>query len=142
MGPTAAKAFSVKYYKGLGTSTAAEAKDYFRDPHLVTYACIDPVCRDSLDLAFNKKRADDRKAWLGKYDKDAIIQYGAETKVPFDTFIHRDLIHYSTYDNMRSIPHLQVGVSPPHPPTGGRAPRPPAHFYHGMQCFRFHIFCF
>lgn len=101
---------SVKYYKGLGTSTAAEAKEYFRDMKLVTYGCDDPGCKEALDLAFNKKRAHDRKAWLEAYDKGAILRYGATTQVAFSDFVHRDLIHFSKYDLERSIPHVQDGL--------------------------------
>jgi DNA topoisomerase-2 len=107
-----AKTFSVKYYKGLGTSTAAEAKEYFREMRLVTYACDDPGCKESLDIAFSKKRADDRKEWLGFYRKDDVIEYGAETRVPFSAFINRDMIHFSIYDNQRSIPSAIDGLKP------------------------------
>ena len=31
------KGFSIKYYKGLGTSTPKEAKEYFRDLKMVNY---------------------------------------------------------------------------------------------------------
>jgi DNA topoisomerase-2 len=33
MGKSGAESFNVKYYKGLGTSTAREAKEYFSDLH-------------------------------------------------------------------------------------------------------------
>ena len=33
------KGWSVKYYKGLGTSTSADAKEYFRDMKVVEYEC-------------------------------------------------------------------------------------------------------
>ena len=33
IGKTASEQFNVKYYKGLGTSTAKEAKEYFSDLH-------------------------------------------------------------------------------------------------------------
>ena len=110
VGPATAKGYSIKYYKGLGTSTAAEAKDYFRDKKVITYGCSDPYCKESLDLAFNKKRANDRKAWLGKYDKDAIVEYSKDMHVPFHDFVHKDLVHFSKYDNERSIPHVQDGL--------------------------------
>ena len=112
VGPAMAKAFSVKYYKGLGTSTANEAKEYFRDPKIVTYGCgnDEASCKEALDMVFNGKRADDRKAWLKKYDKDSTLQYGSETKVPYVDFVNKDFIHFSMYDVSRSIPHIQDGL--------------------------------
>ncbi|MEM4260953.1 MAG: ATP-binding protein [Candidatus Woesearchaeota archaeon] len=56
----------MKWYKGLGTSTAKEFGEYLEkiDDHLVTLKIIDSSDGDSIDLAFNKQRADDRKKWL------------------------------------------------------------------------------
>jgi DNA topoisomerase-2 len=107
-----ARGWDIKYYKGLGTSTNAEAKEYFKNMQMVTYGCDDPMCKDSLDLAFNKKRADDRKAWLRKYEKKAILEYKLDknVRVSFDNFINKDFIHFSVYDNERSIPHVQDGL--------------------------------
>ena len=60
------KKWHVKYYKGLGTSTAAEAKVYFSDlgTHRIQFAYEDPADFDAIDMAFSKKRIVDRKAWL------------------------------------------------------------------------------
>jgi len=55
--------WKIKYYKGLGTSTDTEAKEYFKDMKQVKYVCTEESDQ-SIDLAFNKKRADDRKKWL------------------------------------------------------------------------------
>jgi DNA topoisomerase-2 len=55
-----------KYYKGLGTSTAAEFKSYFEnmDNYLFRIDMTDKDDKDAIDLAFNGQRADDRKVWL------------------------------------------------------------------------------
>lgn len=70
----------MKYYKGLGTSTAAEAKEYFRniDAHLKDFVS-ESAERDSeaINLAFHKKKADERKHWLENYDCQE-IDYGAK----------------------------------------------------------------
>merc|ERR1719182_60688 len=60
------KGFKVKYYKGLGTSTAAEAKEYFRRirQHEIMFKYKGDSCDEAIDMAFNKKRADDRKVWI------------------------------------------------------------------------------
>lgn len=55
-----------KYYKGLGTSSAAEFKQYFEnmDNYLFAIEMRDKEDKDAIDLAFNGQRADDRKSWL------------------------------------------------------------------------------
>lgn len=103
-------ALEIKYYKGLGTSTAVEAREYFRQLKLVEYQWEqDPSSQDALDLAFNKQRADDRKGWLERYDRHAVLDY-SQDKVSYDTFVHRDLIHFSSYDLERSIPSVCDGL--------------------------------
>ena len=60
------KGWNIKYYKGLGTSTAADAKKYFTNmrQHVRPFAKAYEDDRFCLDLAFGKKRADERKEWL------------------------------------------------------------------------------
>jgi DNA topoisomerase-2 len=60
------KGWSQKYYKGLGTSSAAEFRTYFdaMDNYLFRIDVDGQEDKDSIDLAFNGQRADDRKAWL------------------------------------------------------------------------------
>ena len=57
-----AKGWRIKYYKGLGTSTSAEAKEYFShlETHEINFAW-DNRAADQIDMAFSKKRVDDRK---------------------------------------------------------------------------------
>ena len=49
------KKFSIKYYKGLGTSTPKEAKEYFRDMRVVNYVYEEESSDEAIELAFNKK---------------------------------------------------------------------------------------
>lgn len=58
--------FKAKYFKGLGTSTPAEFKGYFEnmDDYLFKLEMVDQEDKDSVDLAFNGARTDDRKVWL------------------------------------------------------------------------------
>ena len=101
------KGWKVKYYKGLGTSTRDEAKDYFAKVNAVRFDYDDKADK-SIDLAFNKQRADDRKEWLKGYDRTALIPNG--NRVPYDDFIHKDLIHFSYYNLERSIPNVMDGL--------------------------------
>lgn len=68
----------IKYYKGLGTSTAAEAKEYFKaiTEHTIIFRhSNDKSEDDSINLAFSKTLADSRKDWLSHYDKDVCIDH-------------------------------------------------------------------
>ncbi len=96
--------WSIKYYKGLGTSTAKEFREYFAKKKIVHFEYTDESCDQSLDMAFNKKRADDRKDWLGNYNKEDVLDTDKKL-VPFSDFINRELIHFSKYDCERSIPN-------------------------------------
>jgi DNA topoisomerase-2 len=102
--------WKVKYYKGLGTSTPAEAREWFRDLHEVGYVW-DEKTDDSIQLAFNKKLADDRKRWLSHYDPTLML-VPVEQKASYSAFVHNELIHFSNADNIRSIPHLMDGLKP------------------------------
>lgn len=103
------RGWEIKYYKGLGTSTAKEAKEYFKKMRMVVYRHCGDESDDILDLAFNKKRADDRKAWLMSYDKNATLDYG-NSDVSYVHFVHKDLRHFSNYDLVRSIPSVVDGL--------------------------------
>jgi DNA topoisomerase-2 len=98
---TSSNGYHIKYYKGLGTSTREEGKEYFTDleDKLIHYLWrpliggsnndenenqnseesdvitgeIDHPCHQAIMLAFDKKKADDRKSWLMHYNKDSIL---------------------------------------------------------------------
>lgn len=106
--PEGARGWKIKYYKGLGTSSEEEAKDYFRDMKRVTYT-YDKDADEAIDLAFNKKRSDDRKEWLMKYNRQEILDY-TKTHVPYEQFVHKELIHFSNRDLERSINHMCDGL--------------------------------
>jgi hypothetical protein len=79
IGSNASK-FSVKYYKGLGTSTAAEARDYFSDlaTHQLDFDLLREGDGDLVDMAFSKKRVEDRKTWLRSLEPGAFVDYGVD----------------------------------------------------------------
>ena len=107
--PTVSPGWKVKYYKGLGTSTATEFKEYFRTKRLVQFVHEGETCDDALDLVFNKARADDRKKWLEHYDKEQVLNTAVD-KIPYANFVHKELIHFSKYDCERSIPNVMDGL--------------------------------
>ena len=102
------KGWKIKYYKGLGTSTGKEFREYFEKKKLVGFERTEKS-DNAIDMVFNKKRADDRKDWLKLYDRDAYLDTSKE-RVSYEEFIDRELIHFSKYDCDRSIPNLMDGL--------------------------------
>ena len=147
-----AKGWRIKYYKGLGTSTSAEAKDYFSNLDLheinfceltsdecriipLSYSSSDQSDTESLnvvgetedvvpdevksgaemiELAFSKKKIEQRKGWLSYLKKDTYLDYSNAhaTGVKYSDFINRELILFSQADNIRSLPNLFDGFKP------------------------------
>ena len=104
--------WDIKYYKGLGTSTAKEFTQYFseREKHIVQFKWT-PECEDSIDKVFNKARADDRKRWLESHQKSKYIDT-SKRLISYTTFIDEELIQFSNYDCIRSIPNVMDGFKP------------------------------
>ena len=102
-----------KYYKGLGTSTPAEAKEYFKEFKLVTYTGAEKSDDNSIELAFGKTKgsSDERKNWLSEYDRENTLDY-SKKNVSVSDFVNKDLIHFSNSDNIRSIPSVVDGLKP------------------------------
>jgi len=109
-----AASWKLKYYKGLGTSTAEEAREVFRalDRNVKRYVHTGDETTGALRLAFDKGLADDRKRWVS-------VDYRPEdqldlTRAEFgiDEFVHRELRHFSAYDVSRSIPSAVDGLKP------------------------------
>jgi DNA topoisomerase-2 len=102
------KGWKIKYYKGLGTSTGKEFKEYFENKKIVGFE-FSEKSNDAIDMVFNKKRADDRKDWLKCYDRDSYLDT-KKLNVNYEDFINKELIHFSKYDCDRSIPNLMDGL--------------------------------
>jgi len=101
--------WTIKYFKGLGTSTAVEFKEYFANKKVVDFVYQRETSDQIIDKIFNKKRADERKTWLENYDKHARLDTSAPV-VQYDDFVNKELIHFSVYDCERSIPNLVDGL--------------------------------
>uniref|UniRef100_A0A6Q2XLA8 DNA topoisomerase 2 n=1 Tax=Esox lucius TaxID=8010 RepID=A0A6Q2XLA8_ESOLU len=63
------KCWKIKYYKGLGTSTSKEAKEYFSDMqrHRIPFKYAGPADDEAITLAFSKKKIEERKEWLTNF---------------------------------------------------------------------------
>lgn len=104
------KYWNIKYYKGLGTSTKTEFREYFEKKKFVGFEYTGEISDDSIDMVFNKKRADDRKTWLEtEYDRKSFVDT-SKKMIPYEDFINKELIHFSKYDCDRSIPNLMDGL--------------------------------
>lgn len=103
-----ASKFKIKYYKGLGTSTSKEGKEYFADlkKHRLDFIWQGEKTNDDIDLAFNKSRADDRKNWLSNFSDTEENKSTDAYNIDYSDFIHKELILFSLADNMRSIPSI------------------------------------
>lgn len=142
------RGWTIKYYKGLGTSTNSEAKEYFSnlDLHEIPFSRLSDdrgieiaasaeieegnasiatdasqrlVSRcgsDLIQMAFSKSQAADRKVWISSVqNKDTFFDYISAQKsggAKFSDFINRELVLFSQYDNLRSIPNLFDGFKP------------------------------
>uniref|UniRef100_A0A8R1U3B2 DNA topoisomerase 2 n=1 Tax=Onchocerca volvulus TaxID=6282 RepID=A0A8R1U3B2_ONCVO len=119
------KTYRIKYYKGLGTSTSKEAKEYFNDMvrHRIRFQYSGEEDDNSLDMAFSKKKIEDRKIWLTNWmaEKKARREqglteeylYDKDTRaVSFKDFVNKELVLFSNADNERSIPSLVDGLKP------------------------------
>jgi DNA topoisomerase-2 len=136
------KGYTIKYYKGLGTSTANEAKEAFTDleKKLIHYIWEFPESDEKLDDKLKEEDSetsqenedykdlssksyeaitlgfDKKKANARKtwlYNYDPEnVLEGEDKEVTYSDFINKDLIQYSNDDNIRSIPSLCDGFKP------------------------------
>ena len=109
--------WKIKYYKGLGTSTSLEAREYFKNiQNLTVRFDQDKMTDASIILAFDKTKADDRKRWLlqstEKSPSELEVSYGTITRLNISDFIHKDLVNFSLADLKRSIAHVSDGLKP------------------------------
>ena len=108
------KGFKIKYYKGLGTSTSKEFKEYFKEKKIVYFSDEEGEEKQNshveiLDKIFNKQRSNERKEWLKLYDRNKFVDTNHKS-VSFKTFVDNEMIHFSKYDCDRSIPNMVDGL--------------------------------
>ena len=87
------KGWKIKYYKGLGTSTSKEFKEYFKEKKEVFFSHTEES-DNAIDMVFNKKRAEDRKTWLGKYSRSNCLDTNTSI-IPYEEFIHKEMKHFN-----------------------------------------------
>ena len=98
-----------KYFKGLGTSTAADAKRYFGhlDKYVIPWTYVQGQ-ESSLDLAFRRARASDRRQWLSHPAADA----GLVTPTDAVQFVDKELVLFGLASVARAVPSVWDGLKP------------------------------
>ncbi|KAI3983053.1 hypothetical protein MKX01_035334 [Papaver californicum] len=105
--------WDVKYYKGLGTSTSKEGKEYFSDlgRHRKDFVWVDEQDGEAIDMAFSKKKIEARKTWLKQYEPGTFLDQ-KEKFIKYSDFVNKELIQFSIADLQRSIPAMVDGLKP------------------------------
>ena len=107
--------FKIKYYKGLGTSSSNEAKEYFKnlDKNEINYFWNGSKSQTAILTAFDKQKdsSNIRKKWLEVNPTDSVLEEDI-TDVSIDNFIDNELKLFSLSDNIRSIPCICDGLKP------------------------------
>ncbi|XP_020577441.1 DNA topoisomerase 2 [Phalaenopsis equestris] len=108
-----ASSWSIKYYKGLGTSTSQEGKEYFQDlqRHKKDFVWSDEQDGDAIELAFSKKKIEARKNWLRQFEPGTHLDQN-EKLISYSDFVNKELILFSMADLQRSIPSMVDGLKP------------------------------
>jgi DNA topoisomerase-2 len=99
---------SVKYYKGLGTSSDIDVRDTFGQ--CVLEYTYDSTTDETLDKIFHKARAEQRKQWLSQYTPSSSSSFTPNGTYSISTFLNEQMIEYSFSDCKRSLPHLMDGL--------------------------------
>lgn len=111
----------VKYYKGLGTSTPAEAREYFSNigRHLIAFAPMGEEDSVRLRRSFvdGDGAAGARRDWIARHlreppSAEARRAYDASRPRRVGQFVDLELVDFSVSDNERSIPHVADGLKP------------------------------
>ena len=101
----------IRYYKGLGSSTREEARAYFRRREELTRVCTVATSddRNALNVMFSKKHAAARKDLIRRHIESPQHPDRA-SQVTARDFIHKELLFFSAYDLLRSIPNAIDGL--------------------------------
>ncbi len=101
------RSWTIKYYKGLGTSSDKDVADDFKEQKVVV--CLyDDKAPENFRLAFDEKMADERKKWIARWKP--IFDVEEVFYQPISDFIHKEFIQYSIADLHRSLPRLLDGL--------------------------------
>lgn len=116
--PATIKNMKVKYYKGLGTSTTDEGREYFKemDNNIRSIEATDPVAdAELMDKTFGAGDQNIlwRKNWVLQSKMVADMESGRGT-LTIPSFVNQQLVQYAMADNLRSFPDIRDGLRSSH----------------------------
>lgn len=105
------KRWKIKYYKGLGTSSAKEAKEYFSNlqKNRLHFGCM--ADGSLIDMCFRKARVSDRKDWINSYVPGTHMDF-SQQEMTYKDFVDKEYIVMAVQSNLRGIPHVMDGLKP------------------------------
>lgn len=103
-----ASRYTIKYFKGLGTSDRKDAISIMEKNIYQDYL-FDDESDDLLDMAFRKTRAGDRKTWLRAIDHENTLDNN-QRRVYFKDFVNKELIFYAERSVERALPNVVDGM--------------------------------
>ena len=103
----------IRFLKGLASNKKDDITNYFNHYTSNTINILfDNKFEESLDKAFNDKRANDRKVWMEQITPDTHLPREVGIPIHVDDFIDRELVMYSMDACVRSIPSIIDGLKP------------------------------
>lgn len=109
------KNYTFKYYKGLGTSTSLEGREYFSaiNDHRMNFVYNGTPDDEHIVMAFGKDKVEDRKRWITSFNIDTspLVDYRVK-RISYADFVDKELILFSIADCERSIPSVIDGFKP------------------------------
>lgn len=100
--------YTIKYFKGLGTSDRKDAISIMEKNVYQNYL-FDDESDDALDMAFRKTRVADRKTWLRAIDHKNTLDNNLRN-VYFKDFVNKELIFYAERSVERALPSVVDGM--------------------------------
>ena len=98
-----------QYFKGLASSSDKHIKEDCMSPRIV-YCFYDEHAPAALNLAFNGKLADQRKAWMANWKPNPELGVESMQEQPISLFINHEFVQYGIANTCRSIPRLMDGI--------------------------------
>ncbi len=109
------KGWTIKYYKGLGTSSKEEAKEYFNniDDHRIEFHSASTEDFKTMQMAFDPKLAASRKTWIAGHRAGmGGVDHSNLTAISYTDFVNKELRLFALAANARAIPSMVDGLKP------------------------------
>ena len=114
---SAPKNASVKYLKGLGSSSDNDIKETFGKLMIKYEISSKNIVNKEMDKIFHSKFAEDRKEWLRLFtpkqtimNVKGFVTEPVEYTVPYESFLNVEMIKYSMEDCIRNLPNIFDGL--------------------------------